>query len=120
MERRGDFALFAWANGITQMGTQITVVALPLTALLTLDAGAFDLGLLSAAQMLAFLLIGLPAGVWVDWSRRRPIIIWADVVRGVALLSVPVAAWLGVLTLPQLYAVALCSVPARCSSTSPT
>ncbi|MGP3934875.1 MFS transporter [Nonomuraea sp. KM88] len=107
MRHRGDFALFAWANGITQMGTQVTVVALPLTALFTLDAGAFDLGLLSAAQMLAFLLIGLPAGVWVDRSRRRPIVIWADVVRGVALLSVPVAAWLGVLTLPQLYVVAL-------------
>ncbi|QFY12367.1 MFS transporter [Nonomuraea phyllanthi] len=107
MGRLGDFGRFAWANGITQTGTQVTVVALPLAALLTLDAGAFQLGLLSAAQMLAFLLIGLPAGVWVDRSRRRPILIWSDVVRGVALLSVPVAAWLDILTLPHLYAVAL-------------
>ncbi|MFI9845376.1 MFS transporter [Nonomuraea sp. NPDC051941] len=107
MGRTGDFWRFAWANAITQLGTQVTVVALPLAALLALDAGAFQLGLLSAAQMLAFLLIGLPAGVWVDRSRRRPILIWSDLARGVALLSVPVAAWLDVLTLPQLYAVAL-------------
>ncbi|MEV0230475.1 MFS transporter [Nonomuraea sp. NPDC050786] len=107
MVRAGDFWRFVWANGVTQMGTQVTVVALPLTALEVLDAGAFQLGLLSAAEMLAFLLIGLPAGVWVDRARRRPILIWSDVARGVALLSIPVAAWLGVLTLPQLYAVAL-------------
>ncbi|MEV1170041.1 MFS transporter [Nonomuraea sp. NPDC049784] len=107
MVRAGDFWRFVWANGVTQMGTQVTVVALPLAALLTLDAGAFQLGLLSAAQMLAFLLIGLPAGVWVDRARRRPILIWSDVARGVALLSIPVAAWLDVLTLPHLYVVAL-------------
>ncbi|MER7502959.1 MFS transporter [Nonomuraea pusilla] len=102
-----DFLRFAWANGITQMGTQITVVALPLAAALALDAGAFELGLLSAAQMAAFLLVGLPAGVWVDRVRRRPILVWSDAVRGVALLTVPVAAWLDVLTMPHLYAVAL-------------
>lgn len=102
-----DFLRFAWANGITQMGTQITVVALPLAAALGLDAGAFELGLLSAAQMVAFLLVGLPAGVWVDRVRRRPILVWSDAVRGVALLTVPVAAWLDVLTMPHLYAVAL-------------
>ncbi|WP_433433631.1 MFS transporter [Nonomuraea sp. CA-141351] len=107
MVRAGDFWRFVWANGVTQMGTQVTVVALPLAALLTLDAGAFQLGLLSAAQMLAFLLIGLPAGVWVDRARRRPILIWSDVARGVALLSIPMAAWLDVLTLPHLYVVAL-------------
>ncbi|NRQ38574.1 MFS transporter [Nonomuraea sp. NN258] len=103
----GDFARFLWANGVTQLGTQVTLVALPLTALLALDAGALQLGLLSAAQVLAFLLIGLPAGVWVDRVRRRPILVWADAVRGLALLSVPLAAWLGVLTLAQLYVVAL-------------
>ncbi|MGP3956062.1 MFS transporter [Nonomuraea sp. 3N208] len=102
-----DFRRFTWANGVTQLGTQVTVVALPLTALLVLDAGAFELGLLSAVQMVAFLLIGLPAGVWVDRARHRPILVWADLVRGVALLTVPAAAVLGALTLPHLYAVAL-------------
>ncbi|TMS00764.1 MFS transporter [Nonomuraea basaltis] len=107
MERPGDLWRFAGANGITQLGTQVTIVALPLTAVLTLDAGAIELGLLSAAQMVAFLLIGLPAGVWVDRMRRRPILVWADLIRGAALLTVPLAAWLDGLTLPHLYAVAL-------------
>ncbi|MEV0827389.1 MFS transporter [Nonomuraea rubra] len=72
-----------------------------------MQAGAFELGLLSAVQSAAFLLIGLPAGVWVDRLRRRPILVRADLVRGALLLTVPAAAWLGVLTLPHLYAVAL-------------
>ncbi|MBF8190797.1 MFS transporter, partial [Nonomuraea sp. K274] len=106
MGRGGDFRRFVWANGVTQMGTQVTIVALPLTALLVLDAGAFELGLLSAVQMAAFLLIGLPAGVWVDRWRRRPVLIWSDLARGLAVVSIPVAAWFGGLTLPHLYAVA--------------
>ncbi|MGW4791729.1 MFS transporter [Nonomuraea sp. NPDC004297] len=102
-----DFRRFIWANGFTQVGTQVTIVALPLTAVLTLRADAVQLGLLSAVQTAAFLLIGLPAGVWVDRVRRRPILVWSDLVRGVALLTVPAAALPGALTLPHLYAVAL-------------
>ncbi|MFI6793438.1 MFS transporter [Nonomuraea sp. NPDC050383] len=107
MRSNPDFQRFVWANAVTQMGTQVTTVALPLAAVLTLDAGALELGLLAAAQMVAFLLVGLPAGVWVDRVRRRPILVWSDLVRGLALATVPLAAWAGVLTLPQLYAVAL-------------
>ncbi|MFI6298087.1 MFS transporter [Nonomuraea sp. NPDC050790] len=109
MRRRtsGDFPKFAVANAVTQAGTQVTFVALPLAAVLTLDAGSFQLGLLTAAEMIAFLLVGLPAGVWVDRLRRRPILVWTDLIRGLALLSVPIAAWLGVLSLVQLYLVAL-------------
>ncbi|SEG93924.1 hypothetical protein SAMN05444920_108230 [Nonomuraea solani] len=107
MGPRGDFRRFVWANGVTQIGTQVTIVALPLTAVLTLHAGALQLGLLSAVQTAAFLVVGLPAGVWVDRWRRRPILVWSDLVRGVALLSVPAAAWQGALGLPHLYAVAL-------------
>ncbi|NUW34894.1 MFS transporter [Nonomuraea sp. SMC257] len=107
MRSNPDFRRFVWANGVTQMGTQVTIVALPLAAVLALDAGALELGLLSAAQMVAFLLVGLPAGVWVDRVRRLPVLVWSDLVRGLALVTVPLAAWAGVLTLPQLYAVAL-------------
>ncbi|MEV0197243.1 MFS transporter [Nonomuraea sp. NPDC050691] len=107
MRSNPDFRRFVWANGVTQMGTQVTTVALPLAAVLTLDAGALELGLLAAAQMAAFLLVGLPAGVWVDRVRRLPVLVWSDLVRGLALVTVPLAAWAGVLTLPQLYAVAL-------------
>ncbi|MFI7609840.1 MFS transporter [Nonomuraea terrae] len=103
----GDLRRFTWANAVTQLGTQVTVVALPLTAVLVLDAGAFELGVLSAVQTVAFLLVGLPAGVWVDRWRRRPVLVWSELVRGVALLTVPAAACLGALPLPHLYAVAL-------------
>ncbi|MCP2364975.1 MFS family permease [Nonomuraea thailandensis] len=106
MGPRGNFGRMVWSNGISGFGTQVTLVALPLTAVVTLEASAFELGLLSAAQAAAFLLIGLPAGVWVDRLRRRPILVRADLVRGALLLTVPAAAWLGVLTLPHLYAVA--------------
>ncbi|MEV0615553.1 MFS transporter [Nonomuraea sp. NPDC050404] len=107
MRLRGDFRRFMWSDAITKLGTQVTLVALPLTAVHTLHAGAFQLGLLAAVQTAAFLVIGLPAGVWVDRTRRRPILVWADLSRGAALLTVPAAAWTGTLTLPHLYAVAL-------------
>ncbi|WP_158088664.1 MFS transporter [Thermoactinospora rubra] len=101
------FRRYLAADALSQAGTQVTLVALPLTAVITLQAGPFQLGVLTAAEMIAFLLIGLPAGVWVDRMRRRPILVAADLVRAAALASVPLAAVAGVLSLAQLYAVAL-------------
>ncbi|WP_431900744.1 MFS transporter [Nonomuraea sp. bgisy101] len=105
--RNSAFQRLVGADVLSQFGTQVTLVALPLTALLVLNAGPFQLGLLTAAEMAAFLVIGLPAGVWADRMRRRPILVAADAVRALALLSVPLAAFAGVLTLVQLYVVAL-------------
>ncbi|GAA3474400.1 MFS transporter [Nonomuraea roseola] len=105
--RNAAFQRMVGADALSQFGTQVTLVALPLTALLTLEASPFQLGLLTAAEMAAFLLIGLPAGVWADRLRRRPILVAADAVRAVALLSIPLAAFAGVLSLAQLYVVAL-------------
>ncbi|WP_326824066.1 MFS transporter [Streptosporangium sp. NBC_01756] len=105
--RQRNFALLFGADAISQAGTQISVLALPLVAVITLKASELDTGLLFAAQTAAFLLVGLPAGVWVDRMRRRRILVSADLVRGALLASVPIAWWLGVLTLPQLYVVAL-------------
>ncbi|MBG0831466.1 MFS transporter [Planomonospora sp. ID67723] len=107
MWRDRSFRLFLGADAISQFGTQVTIVALPLAAVLTLDASPFEVGLLTAAETVAFLVLGLPAGVWVDRLRRRPILIWSDLLRAVALASVPLAAALDVLSLPQLYLVAL-------------
>jgi MFS family permease len=107
MWRDSSFRFFLGADAVSQFGTQITLVALPLVAVLTLDASPFQIGVLTAAEMAAFLLIGLPAGVWVDRLRRRPILIWSDLLRGAALLSVPIAVVLDSMTLPHLYAVAL-------------
>ncbi|TQS26903.1 MFS transporter [Microbispora sp. KK1-11] len=102
-----DFRRYAGADAISKLGSEVSLVALPLTAALTLHASPFQVGLLTAAEMLAFLLVGLPAGAWVDRMRRRPVLVAADAVRALALLSIPAAAALGVLGLPQMYAVAL-------------
>lgn len=85
----------------------MTALALPLAAVLVVHASTFQVGLLTTATYTAFLGIGLPVGVWVDRLRRRPVMIGADLLRAAVLVSVPVAAALGDLTLAQLYLVAL-------------
>ncbi|MBO0787963.1 MAG: MFS transporter [Actinobacteria bacterium] len=105
--RHRDFRWLWFGDSISQLGTQVTVIALPLIAVKTLDASTFAVGVLVALQFAAFLLIGLPAGAWVDRMRRRPVMITADVARTVLLASLPLAAALGVLTIYQLYVVAL-------------
>ncbi|MFG1863869.1 MFS transporter [Microbispora bryophytorum] len=102
-----DFRRYAGADAISKLGSEVSLVALPLTAALTLHGSPFQVGLLTAAEMVAFLLVGLPAGAWVDRMRRRPVLVAADAVRMLALLSIPAAAVPGVLGLPQMYAVAL-------------
>ena len=105
--RHRDFLLLWSAQGISAIGSHITILALPLTAILVLQASAFEVGLLGTAATLPNLVLGIPAGVWVDRVRRRPVMIGADVGRAVMLASLPAAYGLGVLTLPHLYAVAV-------------
>jgi MFS family permease len=103
--RHPDF-LYLWsAQTISQFGTQITVLALPLAAILVLDASAFEVALLSTVEFLPFLLFALPAGVWVDRLHRKPILVVADLLRAGILLSIPVAYALDALTIWQLYVV---------------
>jgi MFS family permease len=109
--RRGVFRLqgFRMLLGsvvVSESGTQVSLIAMPLAAVLTLRATALQVGLLTAAGRAAFLLIGLPAGVWVDRMRRRSVMVATDLLRGVLLLAIPVAAWLDVLSIWQLYGVA--------------
>ncbi|MDP9381925.1 MAG: MFS transporter [Chloroflexota bacterium] len=103
--RHGDFLRLWLAQTVSVFGTQITLVALPLAAVLALDASAAQVGILGAAERAPFLLFGLFAGVWVDRLRRRPIMIWADIGRALVLGSIPVAAVLGLLCIEQLYLV---------------
>jgi len=105
--RDHDFRQLFIADTISQIGTQITLLALPLVAILALDAAPFEVGLLAASETAAFLLVGLPAGAWVDRMRRRNVLIIGDVARAVLLGSVPLAWWAGLLTMPQLYLVAV-------------
>ena len=104
--RQRDFMSLWGAETISQFGSQVTFLALPLVAILVLDEIAFRVAALTTAQFLPFLLFTLPAGVWVDRLRRRPILVAGDVGRGLVLASVPLAHWAGVLTIWQLYAVA--------------
>lgn len=101
-----DFRRLRAAQGVSQIGSQIGFLALPLVALQVLNAGAFEVSALIAAQVAPFLLIGLPAGVWIDRMLRRPVLIVCDLTRALLLLTVPLAYALDVLTIGQLYAVA--------------
>jgi predicted MFS family arabinose efflux permease len=102
---RGFVKLFA-AQSISQLGTQVSILALPLAALYILKASALGVSLLRAFAVLPFVVFSLPAGVWIDRLRRRPLMIVADAGRALAMASIPVAYWLGELTLVQLYVVA--------------
>ena len=103
--RHSDF-LRLWSSlTITHFGGQITFLALPLTGALLLDATPLEMGVLTALEALPFALFGLFAGVLVDRVPKLPIIIWSDIARGLALLAVPLCAWLGALSMTVLYAV---------------
>lgn len=104
--RHPDF-LKLWAGqSVSLLGSQFTTLALPLTAALTLRATPAEMGVLSALNFAPALLFGLPAGVWLDRSRRRPTLVAASLVSGLALATIPAAALLHILRLQQLYAVA--------------
>jgi hypothetical protein len=104
--RHRDFLLLWGGQSTSDVGTAVSTIVLPLIAVVSLRATAFEVGALAAAEWLPWLLIGLPAGVWVDRSRCRPILLGCDVVRALLIASVPVAAAFGVLGLAQLFAVA--------------
>lgn len=105
--RSRDFRLLWTGETTSVLGSSIAVVALPLVAVVTLQASTFAVGLLTAAAWLPWLLIGLPAGAWVDRRPKRPIMLVCNTVSMVVFLSVPVAAWFGLLTMAQLLVVAL-------------
>jgi MFS family permease len=105
--RDHDFRGLFLSTTVAQFGYQITSLALPLAAVLALDVSEFEVGVLSSMTMIAFLLIGLPAGAWIDRMRRRRVLIVSDLVRAAVLFTVPIAWWAGALTIWQLYAVAL-------------
>jgi MFS family permease len=92
------------AQTISQVGSQITLLALPLAAI-ALHASAFEVAVLGAVEVAPWLLFSLPVGAWVDRVLRKPILVAADLGRAVVLLSVPLAYGFDALTIWQLYAV---------------
>jgi MFS family permease len=103
--RHADFRRLWIGQTISETGSRVSMLAIPLVAVLALHADAFAVGLLGTFEYLPFLLVGLPAGVWVDRLPHRAVMIVADAGRMLALGSIPVASALGHLTLAQLYAV---------------
>jgi MFS family permease len=104
MRRNRDFLQLWAADTISNAGDAVSLVAIPLTAILALNAGALEIGALGAAQLLPIVVLGLPAGAWVDRTRsRRRVMIVADLCRGLVLATVPLAWILGVLTIPHLF-----------------
>ncbi|MCF6467159.1 MFS transporter [Nonomuraea sp. MG754425] len=105
--RNPDFLRFLTSHVANELGANISRVALPLVAVLVLHAGPAEVGVLSSLQTAAFLLIGLPAGVWVDRMRKRRVMMVSDLAKFTVLASIPVAAALDVLTIEMMFAVAL-------------
>ncbi len=107
LRRHRDFRLLWCGEVAGKFGASVTGVAMPLVAVSELRASTFDVGLLTAASWAPWLLIGLPAGAWVDRLPRRPIMLVAAAVSLVLFAGVPAAAWCGWLSIGLLLTVAL-------------
>lgn len=105
--RDRDFGRLFAATALGQLGDRIIFLALPLVAVAALNSDEFQVGLLATMTTAGSLLVGLPAGAWVDRMRKRSVMISTDLVRALTLMTIPVAWWAGLLTIWWLYTVAL-------------
>jgi MFS family permease len=92
-------------QSVSLFGSAFTLLAMPIAAAVHLHASPAQMGFLFAIQYIPPLLLGLPAGVWLDRTRRRPVLVWAQVASAISLGTVPVAAVAGVLRIEHLYVV---------------
>ncbi|MYS37553.1 putative MFS family arabinose efflux permease [Streptomyces sp. KhCrAH-43] len=107
LRRHRDFRLL-WCGEVTgKFGSSVRAVAMPLIAVSTLHASTWEVGLLSASAWLPWLLIGLPAGAWVDRMRRRPVMLSAAAVSFLLFALIPVTSWSGHLSVALLVGIAL-------------
>ena len=103
--RNRNFLWFWTGEGISQLGAQFTGLALPVLAVSLLGASEWEVGVLGAAETAAFLLVGLPAGAWIDRMFKRRVMIVADLVRAVTLAVIPLLWFTGALEIWHLYLV---------------
>ena len=101
-----EFLKFWVGQSVSMLGNQFTLLALPIAAAVTLHANAAQMGLLGAMRFGPGILFGLPAGVWLDRNRRKPILVASQAVSAIALATIPAAALLHHLTIGHLYVVA--------------
>jgi MFS family permease len=100
-----DF-LKLWAGeSVSLLGSQVTVLAMPLLAAVTLEASPLQMGILGTLQYIPWLLVGLFAGAWADRARRRPVMIGADLGRAILLAAIPIASLASVLRMDHLYGI---------------
>lgn len=104
--KHGDFMRFWLGQSVSQFSSQVTLLALPTIAIITLHVSVFLIGLLGAVEFVPYPALGLFAGVWVDRYRRKPMMIVCNIGRFVSLLTIPVAFLLNSLTVLQVFAVA--------------
>jgi MFS family permease len=107
LRHHADFNRLWTAQSVSLFGSAITLLAIPLIAVILLNASALQMGLLTAAGTAPYLFCSLPMGVWIDRRSRRPLLIASDLIRALLLFSIPIAAWLDRLHLVHLYLVAL-------------
>lgn len=105
--RDGNFLTMWSGQALAQIGSQVTELAIPVLAVLLLHATEFEVGVLNAAGTAAFLLVGLPAGAWIDRMRKRHVMIAADLVRALALASLPLLWAMDALQIWHMVVVAL-------------
>ncbi|WP_084518009.1 MFS transporter [Microtetraspora niveoalba] len=118
LRRQRDYRLLWSARAVSETGSEVARLAVPLTAAVALDASPMQMGVLAAASTFPFLLVGLPSGAMADRvARRRPVMVACELVAGLAALSVPLAWLAGMLTIPWLitvaFAIGLCTVVFR-------
>jgi hypothetical protein len=104
--RHPDFLRLWGAQVASAFGSRITRTALPLIAILSIEATPTEVSVLSALSVLPGVLVGLFVGGHIDRTAKRPLLIGSDLVRALLIASIPLTAWLGVLSMPQLYGVA--------------
>lgn len=103
--RHPEFRRLWAADLLSQLGSRLSMGAIPLLAVLSLNASTLQVALLRTCETAAWLVLGLFAGAWADRIRCRPVLVYADVLRALLLASIPVAWWFDVLTLTQVYVV---------------
>src|SRR5437763_6513684 len=106
--RNPDFLRLWVGQSISMAGSQVSLLAIPLIAAVLLNACPLEMGLLQAVSFAPVLLLGLPAGAWLDRrAERRPVMIAMDLAQAIVLLLVPVLALAGALRMEHLYVVAI-------------
>ncbi|MDQ7988164.1 MAG: MFS transporter [Candidatus Dactylopiibacterium sp.] len=103
--RDANFLRLFLANALSALGTAVTLMALPLTAVKLLDASATEMGVLVACELLPFVTLGLPAGVWIDRASKRRLAVLFNFVAAAGLALVPLGYELGFLSMAVLYGV---------------